>query len=126
MQSQETTVSAEEGSSRIHGYHSSSDEEVTMKQVLPRAKRSSCSEIKRVMSCCCDKETLSNEPGSSAPNEKNVEEHGIRCNTDHSTNELKSSAIPSLSTGQSDADKRVFNENVRRLAYIMEHVSFKS
>ncbi|KAK3932388.1 Trimethylguanosine synthase, partial [Frankliniella fusca] len=49
----ESIATADEGSIIINGYHSSSDEEVTMKQILPRSKRFSCSEVKRVSSCCC-------------------------------------------------------------------------
>lgn len=49
----ESLANTEDGSVIISGYHSSSDEEVTMKQILPRSKRLSCSEVKRVSSCCC-------------------------------------------------------------------------
>ncbi|XP_034249635.1 trimethylguanosine synthase [Thrips palmi] len=64
-ENKEQLDSAEDGSSCLHGYHSSSDEEVTMKQVLPRPKRLSCSDVKRVSSCCCEEETLSQNEGLS-------------------------------------------------------------
>lgn len=39
-----------------------------MKQVLPRSKRLSCSEVKRVSSCCCEDETLNpNESMNKSP-----------------------------------------------------------
>lgn len=67
-ENKELLDSAEDGSSRIHGYHSSSDEEVTMKQAVPRPKRLSCAEVKRVSSCCCEDETLSlNEGMNTSP-----------------------------------------------------------
>lgn len=66
---QESVSPAEDGGARIHGYHSSSDEEVTMKQVLPRSKRLSSSEVKRVSSCCCEDEASAMESDQTLCNE---------------------------------------------------------
>lgn len=68
----------------INGYHSSSDEEVTMKQVLPRPKRSSCSDVKKI-SCCCEDDV---ERDSSAPKDNS----GAKC-----SKELNDTCIPKVS-----------------------------